>query len=259
MLARDLMTSDVVTTTPDTDLLTAIDLLLTKRITGLPVCDAHGRLVGILTEGDLLRRSELGTGGDEGGFWFRMSRERRAERYARLHGRHVSAVMTKGVESVAPDDTLVDVVAKMQTQGIRRVTVIDGDRLVGIISRRDIVRALRDRLADAGAPMADQEIVDRITQRLSSERWAPHDVKVTCQSGNVTFTGEARDEADLDGLRAMATGLPGVKAARLDRVFLQDGLGYARAADIDAGINPPPSRETAAQWFRETGDDEEAS
>jgi CBS domain-containing protein len=143
MNAADVMTRRVISVPPDASIEDAVKLMLDRGISGLMVVDASGHLAGVVTEGDLLRRSELGTGRQRS-WWLRLlvSPGRQAEDFTRAHGRKVSDVMTTEVVSVDADASLTDIVELMEKHRIKRVPVTQHDKVVGVCSRADLLRAL---------------------------------------------------------------------------------------------------------------------
>src|SRR6516165_2504909 len=152
MIASDVMTRTVLSVRPDATIAEAIRLMLDNRISGLPVIDEAGRLVGMLTEGDLLRRGETGTERHRPR-WLEilMGPGRLAGDYVRTHGRRIGEVMTRDPVSVTPDTPLKEVVELMERRRIKRVPVLDGDVPVGILSRADLLRALLGALEEKPA------------------------------------------------------------------------------------------------------------
>lgn len=217
MKAADIMSTGVVTVGPDAPIGEAARLMLQHRISGLPVVDAHGTLAGIVTEGDLLRRAELGT-------------ERRrprwlelilmpgtlAEDYVRSHGRRVEEVMSWEVATVAPDTPLAEVVALMQRRRIKRVPVVDGGKLVGMISRADLIRALARELEAAPETVGDDlAIRRRILDELDRAGWAPAaTIAVTVTDGVAELRGTVTDERVREGIVVAAENTPGVKQVK---------------------------------------------
>ena len=149
MIVADVMTRNVISIPPDATVEEAVEQMLARRISGLFVVDQAGDLVGVVTEGDLLRRDELGTERDRP-WWLRMlvSPARQAADFSRAHGRHVRDVMTADVISVAHDAMLDSVVATMEQSRIKRLPVTRDGRVVGVISRSDLLRALVARVRD---------------------------------------------------------------------------------------------------------------
>jgi CBS domain-containing protein len=175
MKAADLMTSFVVTVRPDATIEYAAQLMLQYRISGLPVMDSDGAVLGIVTEGDLLRRAEAGTE-KRHTRWvsFLIGPGRLAQEYVHSHGRKVGEVMTERVFSVTPETRLADLVALMETKHVKRVPVVDQGRLVGIVSRADVMGALVGLLAEkpAGA-VTDADIRSQILSEIDRQSWGP--------------------------------------------------------------------------------------
>ncbi len=228
MKAADVMRRGVETVTSETSIEEAIGTMLAGRFSGLPVVDAHGTLVGMLTEGDLLRRAETGTAGAVPAWraWL-AGPGRSAGRYVRTHARKVGEIMTTPVIGVAPDAELSEVVALMESRRIKRVPVIDGGELVGIISRADLLRAL-DRLLPrpSSRVVADAELRRRILAELEQQRWLPRsclDVKVA--DGVVELLGLITDTREGEALRVIAENTPGVRGVVDHLVWIEPVSG----------------------------------
>jgi len=179
MNVADIMTQPVITVTPETKIAEAARLMLQHRISGLPVVDGKDAVIGVVTEGDLLRRSEIGTERHRPR-WVELliGPGRLAADYVDAHARTVGEVMSQGVASVKPQDPLPEVVRLMEKRHVKRVPVIENGRLIGIVSRANLVRALvhsrtRTAAADAAANTSDAEIRDRILAVISKEPWGP--------------------------------------------------------------------------------------
>jgi CBS domain-containing protein len=160
MKALDVMQRQVVTVTAEASIKDAVHLMTAHRISGLPVVDVHGSVVGILSEGDLLRRVELGTELRLPVWraWF-ADAGRIAADYVRSHGRKVGEVMTVPAICVTPETELSEVVALMESRRIKRVPVIRDGLLAGIVTRSDLIRALGQLLPKADTrPAADAEL-----------------------------------------------------------------------------------------------------
>ena len=149
MIVADLMHKNVVSVLPETSLADAVRIMLAQRVSGLPVVSSAGRLVGVVTEGDLLRRAELGTEGRQVG-WFKsfLMPGRAAEDYVATHGRHVSEVMTSEPIFVTPETPLAEVADIMRSKRVKRLPVLDYGALVGVVSRSDLLRALALKLIE---------------------------------------------------------------------------------------------------------------
>jgi CBS domain-containing protein len=233
MFAADIMTRGMVTVTPETPLVAAIALMVDNRISGLPVLDAQERLVGIFTEGDLLHRVETGTGTrHRSGFMeLLLGPGRLAKDYVTTHSRRVGDLMTGEVVTVDPQTPLEDVVALMDHRHIRRVPVVEAGKLVGIVSRRDLVRAVGHQLeAQANPPGSDDAIQTSVEQALANQKWvAASDISISVEDGVVTLSGVIFDERYRKALQVAAENVPGVSGVR-------DRLSWA---DPNSGIYLP--------------------
>ena len=175
MEVRDVMTSPVISVAPDSTVLEAVRIMLQRHISGLPVVDKDGGLVGIVTEGDFLRRAETGTQRRRPRWLeYLVGPGRLADEYTRSHGRKVHEIMTSGALSVTEDTPLDEVVRLMEKRRIKRLPVVRANEVVGIVSRANLVHALAG-LAREVKPAAagDQAIHDRIVAELAGQSWAP--------------------------------------------------------------------------------------
>jgi len=242
MKAADIMTQPVITVTSGTKIAEAARLMLQHRISGLPVVDESDRVVGIVTEGDLLRRSELGTDRQRPR-WIEllMGPGRLAHDYVEAHARTVGEVMSRDIASVTSVEALSDVVRLMEKRKIKRVPVVENERLVGIVSRANLVGALvhamtRTAVADAASPHADTEIRDRILSEIARQPWGPRfSVDVIVESGVVELNGSITDERERTALQVVAETTPGVKAVCDRLVWVEPMSGFVIPAD---GISP---------------------
>ena len=238
MNAADVMTRSVLSVTPNASLIEAIRLMLDNHVSGLPVIDDAGQLVGILTEGDLLRRGETGTARQRPR-WLEilMGPGRLASEYVRTHGRKIDEIMTREPVGVAPNAPLDQIVELMERHRIKRVPVIDGDKLVGIVSRADLLRALAGRLDEQAAPgVGDDEIRERILAELAKASWVPRDgIEIAVENGVVNLNGVILDENEREALRVAAENVPGVRAVEDHLVWVEPMFGTI----IDA---PQPER-----------------
>ncbi len=214
MFAADLMTRVVLTVSPHTKLVHAARLMLDHKISGLPVTDEFGRLVGVITEGDLLRRAEIGTDVKTLGWISRLfSANAAAEQYVRGHARTVGDLMTDEPISVASSAPLSEVVTLMERKHIKRLPVLANGRLVGVISRTDILRALVQQLALTPEQPAtdDEEIRLRIVHELNDAPWASQiNVTVEVEAGRVRLQGVIVDERSRAAMRVLAENVAGV-------------------------------------------------
>lgn len=215
MKANDIMTVGAAVVHPDTTIAEAARIMLEHRVSGLPVVDAEGKPVGMVTERDLLRRAEIGTGTHRPRWleWWLGSAER-AENYVREHGRKVSDVMTKDVVCVEADTPAGEVVDIMERQGFKRVPVIRAGKVVGIVSRENLVLALSRQLDRTPAPAAgdDLSIRSRIVKELEDANFASSaTIDVVVRNGEVELRGTVGDERVRDAVRVAAENVAGVK------------------------------------------------
>jgi CBS domain-containing protein len=230
MNAAQIMTANPVTVRPETPIAEAVSLFVEKRISGLPVLDAADRLVGIVTEGDLLRRAETGTEREPHWLEILFAYPRLAGEYVHTHGRTVADVMTRNVTAVTAEAPLAVIVRLMEDRHIRRVPVLDrpDGTLVGIISRADLVRALGRVLAEQPAPLAtDAEIRERILAEIAKQPWAPsmRDIAITVTNGTVELQGVILHDEQHKALGVLAAAVPGVKAVQDELAWVEPTTG----------------------------------
>ena len=215
MQAQDIMSRDVLTVVPSTRIDVAIDLMLQRKVSGLPVLNADGQMVGIISEGDLLRRYETGTGDRHRSklLSFLVGPGQEAEEFVHTHSRDVADLMTTEVAVVSETAALEEVVAVMEQRKVRRVPVMRGDKLVGIISRSDLLRALALKLdGEKTTDASDVDIEKKLIDSLAGSSWsAASNVGVTVKEGVVTLNGFVYDERARAALRVAAENTPGVK------------------------------------------------
>ena len=227
MKASDVMTRNVLTVGRETSVANAIRVMLDNNVSGLPVLD-NGKVVGILTEGDLLRRGETGTERHRPR-WLEilMGPGRMAGEYVRTHGRKVEGIMTSDVISVAGDTPLDDVVGLMERRRIKRVPVLDGDLLVGVVSRLDLLRALLRAIeAEHSEQRGDDEIREQILAELAKAAWVPRDgLSISVKDGVVDLNGVILEEKEREALRVVAENIPGVRAVEDHLVWVEPVSG----------------------------------
>lgn len=215
MRVSEVMHGEVVVVTPGTPIRDAVRLMLERRISGLPVVDDSGAAVGIVTEGDLLRRAELGTEKRTPAWrgWLGASAIE-ATNYVRSHAQRVGEVMTVPLIGVTPDTDLTEVVALMEARRIRRIPVLENGRVAGIVTRADLLRQLQRLLPAADArPVADAELRRRILTSLKAQRWARSDTSVDLkvEDGIVELLGVVTDPRQRQAIRVLAENMPGVR------------------------------------------------
>lgn len=214
MKASDIMTVGAAMVHPDTRISSAARVMLQHHISGLPVIDDDGRLVGMVTERDLLRRAELGTEHARRRWLeFLLSTGDLAAEYVHAHGRKVDDVMTTEVVSVTPDTPLADVVDLMERRGFKRLPVVRDDKVIGIVSRANFLAALSRRMDEAPLASADDRIIRaKILEELHAQSWDPGAaVDVHVQDGIVELRGTVTDERVREAICVAAENVAGVK------------------------------------------------
>ncbi len=234
MQVKDVMTQKVISIEASASVLKAARLMLQNHISGLPVVDRDGKLIGIVTEGDFLRRSELGTQrGRPKWLEFIIGPGRLADEYVHASGRKVEEIMTPDPYTVTEEDTLEHLVEVMQGRRVKRLPVVRDGRMVGIVSRANLMLALAS-LAREAAPTTgpDWSIRSQILAALGGQHWAP-DVNVVVRNGVVELSGVITDERERRGLIVLVENVPGVKAVHDHLVWVEpmSGMAFSSAED----------------------------
>ncbi|NIM27138.1 MAG: CBS domain-containing protein [Gammaproteobacteria bacterium] len=215
MKARDIMTTKVVTVNPQTPVRDVAALMIQKHISGVPVLSDSGALVGLISEGDLLRRPEIGTEKHRRRWLSFFTRvDEQAREFAKSHALRAADVMTKQVVHVAEDTSLGDVVEMMEKHNVKRLPVLADGKLVGIVSRRDMLRALAWQAAPMPPPPeGDAAIRAIMNDVLKNEEWAMSAiVNVIVSEGVVHLWGVIDSDDQRRALRVAAENIPGVSA-----------------------------------------------
>jgi CBS domain-containing protein len=242
MKASDVMTGTVVTVSRNAPVRDAARLMILNRVSGLPVVDEAGRLIGIVTEGDFLRRAETGTERRRP-HWlaFLTDPGTLAEEYVRSRARRVEDVMTPDPVTVTSETPLDRVVQTMEAQHIKRIPVVDDGRLVGIVSRADLLHAL---LCASGelAPVAETDagLRTRILAELDGKPWSPRRTNVVVSQGEVSLSGVISDERFRAAIKVAVENVPGVTGLRDHLDFVDPGTGIVFPAQEDEPVGAPP-------------------
>ena len=216
MRASDIMTTKVVTVSTDTKVDEIARVLLEKGISAVPVMDGNGAIVGIVSEGDLWRRQENETERHRSS-WLRMftSSEDDAREYAKTHGMTAAQVMSENIVSVT-DETLVgDVAQLLEKNRIKRVPVLKDGKLVGIVSRANLLHGLAaSKSSGPAAPSGDdREIRNGILAKLEHEDWISHgSINVIVTGGAVELWGWVNSEEERKALMIAVETVPGVSS-----------------------------------------------
>ena len=235
MQVRDVMTHGVIGVTETTSVAEAIETMLRSRVSALFVLDAKNELIGILSEGDLLRRSELGSEHKRPRWLeFLLGSGRLAETYAHEYGRKVGEVMTPDVETIQEGAELSEAVDRMIRRRIKRLPVLRGENVVGVISRSDLLKGLLAATPRAKGPHPDAEIKAAIQAELDKLDWAPRaSVRVEVAGGVVTLNGAITDERLRDGLKVIAENTPGCVAVHDHMAWIEPNSGYFMPSSED--------------------------
>ncbi|WP_414474427.1 CBS domain-containing protein [Microvirga sp. M2] len=219
MIVADVMTTPVISVEPSTTIAEAAQLMLANRISGLPVTTRDGTLVGMISEGDLLRRGELGTERRRSSWLgFLVGPGKLADEYVRTHGRRVEQVMSTDPVTTRRDALLEEVVTAMSRHQIKRLPVLEGGKVIGIVARSDVLRALARTLPTASpATIADDQIREAVLAELDSQKWGSKFIRVHVENGVVTLTGAIFDERMRQAAKVVAENVPGVQAV-IDQV-----------------------------------------
>lgn len=218
MRAADIMTREVICTTADETIDAAIDLMLSKHISGLPVLDDKRRLVGILTEGDLLRRPEIGTQRERSRWRDAFTRARgEAQTYVQSHGMRVKDVMTQALVVIGEDTPLDEIVRLLETRHIKRLPVTREGEVIGLVSRADVLAALvKMRREVKVAPTDDKHIRQQILENIAAQDWAAGAVvDVMVRNGAADLWGEVLDAQQAEALSALLESTPGIQRVEI--------------------------------------------
>jgi CBS domain-containing protein len=213
MLASDVMVRNVVTVSPDTDVADAIKLLAEHDVSALPVLDDAGSLVGMLSEADLIHRVEIGT--EKRRPWWQEAvtgASTLAADFAKSHGKKAGEVMATGVISVSEDTPLAEIAALLERKGIKRVPVVKDGKLVGIVSRSNLVQALASVVGRIDQhDETDRQIRLELLSRLQQQSWTDFGSRnITVSNRVVHLWGLVGSDAERKALLALAESVPGV-------------------------------------------------
>jgi len=228
MKAKDVMTHCLVSITPDAPIRDAIARMISHQVSGMPVIEKDGTPVGMITESDFLRRAEMHTEAPQRR-WLELllGPASVADEYSRSHGRTVKDVMSAELVTAGKETPLSEVVQLMEEHGIKRVPIVEDGRVVGIVSRADLMTALGELLLKPrpSAGHADEAIRRAVLSEMRKQPWCPvHALTVKVRDGVVELDGTVFDERQRHALSVLVQNVDGVKRIR-DLLTLQEATG----------------------------------
>jgi len=247
MRAHQIMTREVITASPETTIVDAAAKMLEHHISGLPVVNGAGKLVGIVSEGDFLRRSEIGTQRKRARWLqFLGGRGKTAAEIVHERGRRVDEVMTSDPLTASEDTTLEELVQVMEKNNIKRLPIMHGDRLVGIVTRTNLLRAVANLAREIPDPTADDDHVrDRVTRAIAQNDWRPLGLQVTVRNGVVHLHGIITDYRWRDAAIVAAENVAGVKQVHDHLCWVDPFSGMYLNSEEDAKrFGQPPQMMT---------------
>jgi CBS domain-containing protein len=227
MRAHHIMTRRVITAGVETPIVEAARTMLKHHISGMPVVDSNGKLLGIVSQADFMRRAEIGTQRKRSR-WLKLllGPGRAAGDFVHEHGRKVGDVMNDQPITVSEDATLEEVTSTMEKNDIKRVPVIRGDRVVGIVTRTNLVQAVLDLAREVPDPTADDDhIRNRIFAAIEKADWAPSGLSVLVRNGIVHLGGIITDERSRQASVVAAQSVTGVRDVHDHLVWLEPMSG----------------------------------
>lgn len=226
MKAHAIMSRNVITATPAKPVREIAALMTEKRISGIPVVSADGKVVGIVSESDLLRRSEIGTEPTRK-WWlnFFSDPDALARQYTKTHGLRAEDVMTRPVISVSEDADLSEIASTLERQKIKRLPVLRDGKLVGIISRADLVRAL-SQAAEAERPPVDDEVLEKVLlEKMRAQDWLDGTfINLAVRNGVVELNGAIASAEQRRALRVLIEEMDGIHRINDQLVIGMPGL-----------------------------------
>ncbi|ABE31093.1 BON domain protein [Paraburkholderia xenovorans LB400] len=214
MRASDVMITNVISVTPDMTVREVARIFVDNGISGAPVLDPEGHIAGMISEGDLLRRTEIGTDERKPSSWLDVwSASHEARDYIKTHAVKVRDVMTPDVVTVQPDTPLGEVASILETRRIKRVPVTQAGRVVGIVSRANLVQALASVPDEPASDvtLSDAEIRAMLMGELAGRKWSFAGRNIVVTDGVVHLWGVFHAMEAVDAVRVAAQNIPGVK------------------------------------------------
>ena len=238
MRAHQIMTRPVITVTPDTTIAEAANVMLQRRVSGLPVVDRTGKLIGIISEGDFLRRSEIGTQRKRGRFLrFILGPGKEATDFVHEHGRKIAEIMTPEPLTIDEDTDLEEIVELMEKNHVKRLPVTRGEKVVGIVSRANLLQAVASLARQIPDPTADDDhIRNRIINALEKKDWCPFGLSVIVRDGIVHITGVITEERSRQATIVAAENVAGVRKVHDHLCWVDTMSGMYLNSPEDEGL-----------------------
>jgi CBS domain-containing protein len=215
MQAKDVMTQHVVSVAEDAPVHEVVGLLLKNRISAVPVVDGAGRVVGIVSEGDLLRPEDASRAAARSSWWLMALSAGQSTDYEKAHGRTAGAIMTRNVITVNEDAPLNEIATLLERHHIKRVPVLKDGRLTGIVSRANLLHGLASTIIDHHEPSAsrDRQIRDALVNALLHKHGLDSVlVNVTVSDSNVRLWGAVENAEQAALADRAAKALQGIKS-----------------------------------------------
>jgi len=215
MKAADVMVTKVITVTPETRVEQIAEILLSNHISAVPVVDAAGAVLGIVSEGDLIHRAETGTERRRA-WWLKLltATETLEHEFIKSHARKAAELMTQPAITVTPDTPLADIASLLEEHRIKRVPVVDKGKLVGIVSRANLLQALvrAGQGVTARPTVEDSALRANLQRQLRGHSWWPGDVNVIVSDGNIELWGIVDSEMEKDAVKVAVEELAGARS-----------------------------------------------
>jgi CBS domain-containing protein len=226
MKARDVMVAPVITANPHASIKSVAETFLKFQISAVPVVDEQGKLAGIVSEGDLLHRAEVGTERRRS-WWLQAfaNSDTLASEYIKAHARKVADVMTRHVVTASPDTPLHEIAALLEKHSIKRVPIVENGQLVGIVSRANLVQGVASGGKGLEIPLSDAAIRDKLLAHLKGQDWAHTNfLNVTVMDGVVDLWGITRSDSERNAIRVAAEATPGVRVVNDNMTMWPRGM-----------------------------------
>jgi CBS domain-containing protein len=216
MKASDVMVAPVITASPNASIKSVAETFVRHQISAVPVVDDKGKVVGMISEGDLLHRAEAGTE-KRHPWWLRafIGPDALANEYVKAHARKVSDAMTRQVVTASPETPLHEIAALLEKHSVKRVPIVEHGQLVGIVSRANLVQAVASAGKGLEIPLSDSTIRDKLLAHLKTQNWAHTGLlNVTVNGGVVDLWGIANSDSERKAVRVAAEATPGVRVVK---------------------------------------------